>query len=172
MHSFFIRLARPEDARGIATVQSESWKFAYRGVFDEIAFQEPFDQKIKRWSRSLTSSKSQSVTFATLDDAGVVGFCTVGSWRHGNEQGCTELRALYVMPTHMGMGVGRALMNKAKAFARDQGADRMLVNVLDENGPARLFYEHHGMILRDDMSFPIRVGAKLYSQCTYECILI
>jgi predicted N-acetyltransferase YhbS len=51
-----------------------------------------------------------------------------------------ELDGLFVEPSHMGAGVGRALVEDAAKRASAQGADQLEVTA----GPARAFYERVG----------------------------
>jgi GNAT superfamily N-acetyltransferase len=47
---------------------------------------------------------------------------------------------LAVLPTHQGRGIGRLLLNRAEAFARDAGASELRVGVLSRNTTARRLY--------------------------------
>jgi GNAT superfamily N-acetyltransferase len=51
---------------------------------------------------------------------------------------------LYVRPSARGGGLARELMRAAAEYARDQGADHLELDVLENNEPARRFYERLG----------------------------
>lgn len=58
-----------------------------------------------------------------------------------DEQGIV---AMWVSASARGRGVGRALVEAALAEARARGARRVLLDVADDNGPARALYERAG----------------------------
>jgi ribosomal protein S18 acetylase RimI-like enzyme len=51
---------------------------------------------------------------------------------------------LVVLPWHRRMGIGRALLEGAEAFARANGASSIRIGVLARNGTARDLYIGHG----------------------------
>lgn len=55
-----------------------------------------------------------------------------------------EIEALHVAPGSHGRGIGRRLLAAALADLRGAGCARALLWVLEDNGPARAFYEHLG----------------------------
>ena len=71
-----------------------------------------------------------------------------------DEEGLVSLRregsrhyvvdVLYVRPEARGKGLGRELMRAAAEWARDQGADHLELDVLEDNAAARHLYERLG----------------------------
>jgi GNAT superfamily N-acetyltransferase len=55
----------------------------------------------------------------TLPDSAVIGFCTIGKPREFPDQFSYELRAIYLLKSHHGRGIGTALY--ASVF-RDLGS--------------------------------------------------
>jgi GNAT superfamily N-acetyltransferase len=59
------------------------------------------------------------------------------------------LEDLFVRPEHRGRGVGKALLLRVAAIARERGCGRMEWAVLDWNRPAIEFYESLGAVAMD-----------------------
>ena len=59
------------------------------------------------------------------------------------------LAELYVVPTHRGRGLGRALLQEAIAVARSRGADRMDLGTREQDVAARALYESLGFTNRE-----------------------
>ncbi|WP_372833795.1 GNAT family N-acetyltransferase, partial [Pontibacterium sp.] len=77
--------------------------------------------------------------------------------------GYGELYHLYLSPSCIGKGAGHKLFAHAIEHLKSKGAQGMLLWTLDGNGPAKAFYERHGMLLdggrRDD---PEWLGPDVY----------
>ena len=81
----------------------------------------------------------------------VVGFAlwfvSFSTWRgrHG-----IWLEDVFVLPSHRGLGVGRALLAELAAQCRRHGYARLEWSVLDWNEPARAFYRRIGAVPQDE----------------------
>ena len=90
--------------------------------------------------------RGAGVQFVALDDAGeVVGWCDVvrldqESFRHGWRLG------MGVLPAVRGRGVGRRLAEAAIAAAKEQGAERIELEVFASNTRAIALYERLGFV--------------------------
>jgi len=86
------------------------------------------------------------VLVARGGDGGVVGFVEFApetvSYRQDTERGVIE--NLYVREAHRGEGVGSDLLAAAEAELRENGAERICLDVLAPNEAARRFYARHG----------------------------
>jgi len=60
------------------------------------------------------------------------------------------LEDLYVRPEHRGRGVGRALLSRLAAIARERGCGRFEWAVLDWNAPSIAFYDSLGAAAMDE----------------------
>ena len=60
------------------------------------------------------------------------------------------LNDLFVGPTARGLGVGRALMDEARAHAVRTGAKRLTLETVVENEVARSLYESLGYVVADE----------------------
>lgn len=72
-----------------------------------------------------------------------------------------QIWALAVSPLAQGHGVGRQLVTEAGAVARDRGAERLTLNVLGTNAPARRLYERCGFTIEGVLCEQFRLGGQL-----------
>lgn len=63
--------------------------------------------------------------------------------------GAMELRKMYLAYSARGRGVGVALLDEAKAFARAAGAQKLVLDTTEQMKAAIAFYEREGFV-RDD----------------------
>jgi L-amino acid N-acyltransferase YncA len=139
-----IRRATAADARGIAEVHVGSWRHAYRGLLpDGFLDRLSVDEREASW-REAFRDRGAGV-FVAEEDGRVIGFASFGPSRDGDagpEVG--EIPAIYVDPTVVGAGVGRALLDAAIEAMREAGYRRATLWVLEANAHARRFYERAG----------------------------
>jgi putative acetyltransferase len=60
-----------------------------------------------------------------------------------------ELRKMYLRPAARGLGLGRRLLDIAIAWAREHGAERLVLDTAEQMTSAITFYEANGFV-RDD----------------------
>ncbi len=102
------------------------------------------DNWIRRWEGALTITPDyiiQHPTFAAVVDGEFVGFCALQL-----EAGAALLDNLWVLPSFMRRGIGRALFEHAEVIARASGAARLKI-VGDSH--AEQFYSRMGATLYD-----------------------
>lgn len=137
-----IRRATANDAAGIAKVHVDCWRATYRGmiaqdVLDRLSYETSENRMRAHFARS------DLFGFVAEDADRIVGFAFGGPETGGDVPLRGTLSALYVLPEHQRLGIGRELM---AAVARELAARdfrSMLVWVLAQN-PARRFYEGMG----------------------------
>jgi len=84
--------------------------------------------------------------WVALDGAGaLVGTCGLFPVAPGDY----EIRKMYLRASARGLGVGRALLDTCIAWAREQGARRLVLDTFEPMKDAIAFYEKHGFV-RDD----------------------
>jgi GNAT superfamily N-acetyltransferase len=77
------------------------------------------------------------------------------------------LRTLFVLPSHSGRAIGSALHDFALARLRKRGCTRAKLLTLEDNHPARRFYEKRGWYLNGETRVvpfppnPVDVGYSL-----------
>ena len=60
------------------------------------------------------------------------------------ERGDVYLGLLLLVPAARGAGLGSAILSEIQRFARQRGAARLLLGVIDDNARARAFWERQG----------------------------
>lgn len=93
--------------------------------------------------------ESPRYLFRVAEEGGqLVGYCKLGldvslEYDPGDKT-VVELKQLYLMATHQGVGVAQALMDWAIAEAEARDADEMILSVWAENARAQRFYHKYG----------------------------
>lgn len=108
------------------------------------------EQDLARWAPDLTvapRSIAGHPTFVIEIDGVAVGFCQLAV---GEEQ--AELEHLWVLPAHMGKGLGRALLRRACAELVNRGLDEM---VIDSDPNAEAFYLACGAVRTGAIPAPL-----------------
>lgn len=140
-----VRPAAMLDAPGIARVQHASWRSAYLGMLPhEILTGMDEAQGAAFWEAVLTRTRQFDTVLLAELERDVVGFVSFGPIRQRIPGYSGEFYALYVLPEAQGCGIGTGLMAQA---ARELVRQRWIgatVWVLEENQPARRFYERLG----------------------------
>jgi GNAT superfamily N-acetyltransferase len=139
-----LRDARPEDALSVARVHVRSWQVAYRGLLphDYLDALRPED-RMTHYDFGKIDATAPATIVAAFDDNTIVGFATAGP--SGADTPMTgELMALYVEPDAWGRGVGRRLIEEARARLHRSGFTDALLWVLVGNERAAQFYRRDG----------------------------
>jgi GNAT superfamily N-acetyltransferase len=89
-----------------------------------------------------TAIASEEVFVAAAPDETIRGFvhCGLEDGPLASRDDCGRIRALYVAPQHRTAGIGTRLLDAAEADLLDRGCNRLLVDVLAANEPARALY--------------------------------
>ena len=142
-----IRIAKVEDAFGIAFVHVRSWQVAYRGHMPD-QFLDGLDvgKRANMW-RELTQDPDKIIFVAEDQKANIVGFSALGPSRDADAKPVTaEVSALYVHPEKWQKGIGRALLSASLEQVRKREFDQITLWVLEANQRARSFYESFGFM--------------------------
>ncbi|WP_236060166.1 GNAT family N-acetyltransferase [Actinacidiphila acididurans] len=135
------------DIVAVSGIRVVGWKAAYDGILpqsylDRMTVEADAQERRRYFERP----KRGVVNLVAVDAQGtVVGWACVGPYRGtGSSATAGELYALYVQPSLIGSGIGRALLGAVHAHALAQGFESLLVWVLTDNATARHFYERAG----------------------------
>ena len=100
----------------------------------------------ERWCKRLSiPGACQLIAFLHGAPVGMAG-----SLRADDEPGTAVLVSMWVSPAERGNGVGDALVGAIEKWARDNGAARLLLEVVDSNHAARNLYRRNGFVDVDD----------------------
>ena len=107
-----VRPATGEDARAVAEVHVEGWRWAYRGqIPDAFIDGISVDEREVMWRDALDAGRAISVA---TDRGRIVGFAAIGPPDDDQApSGTGELHAIYLTSAFAGLGVGRALLTHA-----------------------------------------------------------
>jgi GNAT superfamily N-acetyltransferase len=138
-----IRVVKPDDALGIASVHVQSWHETYTGLVPQAFLDNlQVERRLAMWQQALASA-SNCIYVATAQDETIVGFASAGPAREMNDRFDAELYAIYLLKSHQGDGTGRALMQSTAVDLLRRGHRSLFLWVLAEN-KTRHFYAHLG----------------------------
>lgn len=142
-----IRRQTLADVAAVSQVRARTWRAAYDGIVPAAfldAF-EPTPELIARDEERFLGRGNQVHSFVAVIDEILVGFVVAGPDRDlGPPAG--EVWAVYVDPPYWGRGIGNQLLDIALRALREARRDPIALWVLEENRPARAFYEHAGFV--------------------------
>ncbi len=157
------RLAIPDDARAIAEVHVRSWRAAYRGVVaDEFLDSLDVDRRAEM-IEGVIRDESKGLLVAE-QDGHVAGFSMLAA---SYDEGWGEVLAIYASPDHWGVGVGYELMAASVEWLQEQGYQRAMLMVLENNPRARTFYERQGWSLGKRIRIE-NIGGRDLTEVRYE----
>lgn len=142
-----IRSARPEDAEGITRCHVGGWKVHYRGILPDTYLDAiDYEERLAIRKQALLEESRPGVENWVLEEDGRIrGWAATGPARDADLDDTTlELYAIYLDPTCVGRGYGRALMEHCLAAAIARGGTHMVMWVLTGNDRARRFYAAAG----------------------------
>jgi ribosomal protein S18 acetylase RimI-like enzyme len=141
-----VRTARPEDAADLARIYIESWQDTYAGVISHTLLGAmSLKGHTARWQTTIRGAGRNSGTVLVAQDAnfGPIGLCSLGAARDGGVGFEGEIYTLYVDPSFLGRGAGRALMAGAFDALKARQLRSCLVWAHARNN-ACFFYEAMG----------------------------
>lgn len=153
-----VRRATLDDALAIATIHVRAWQAAYQGIVD-AAFLDSLsvEEREARWRKNLT--EGASAMYVAEGPDGVIGWASVGRCRDPDATPAPgELWAIYVAPDRWHRGIGRALWARGRSHLAGDGFKEVVVWVLEDNRPARRFYEAVGFGVEPDRTKVIDIG--------------
>ncbi len=148
-----LRRATPADAETIAALHTASRATTYRGMLPDDYLDRVLPAEcLAEWRRKLLAQADgggqtllAEVTKMATTDGGsereAIGFACMSE---PDEQGSVYLDNLHARPDRKGGGLGTAMLDAATRWARERGARRMHLLVLEGNVAAIGFYEARG----------------------------
>lgn len=134
-----VRAARPGEEEQIVALYG--WLFAPPGT-------KPASWDERRAAvalREAIESHDAVVLVASLHDGPLVGLCTAYQDIHSVRFGYRAwIEDLAVDPDHRSQGVGKALLDAAKGWARERGATHLELDSAETRPDAHRFYEREG----------------------------
>lgn len=141
---FAVRPATVDDAAAISRVQACSWQTSYRGILpDEILDTMDPERRIPMRRALLREPSTFSLVAYDTTFGDVVGFCNAGPARREGPQ-VGELYEIYILDRAKRYGLGRELFDSVVEWCEEQAMRSLVIWVLENNHPARRFYEAMG----------------------------
>lgn len=85
-------------------------------------------------------ARLDTTVFVAREDGSAVA---MGALRR-HASGIAEVKRMYTMPSHQGRGLGRAILQRIEALAREEGFLRLVLETGSNFGAARHVYESEG----------------------------
>jgi len=118
---------------------------------------------MEQWKSRLSVSPvtHDSLALAAVADKSFIGLvsCVI----HTSDSKSAHLYQMWVSPNYRGMGVGTALIDRAKKWAASSGVRKLLLSVTTVNAEAFSLYQSIGFHPVGDLE-PLREGSSLQSQ--------
>jgi RimJ/RimL family protein N-acetyltransferase len=139
---YLIRPAKPSDASALIELgravgaEPEGWlitRAGRRSVGDE-----------RRYLKALRRHPDAAV-FVVEAPEGIVGRLSLARDPHPASRHVADL-GLMVASSHRGRGIGTALLEQARAWAREAGVRKLELHVFPHNEPAIALYERFGFV--------------------------
>ena len=138
-------MAGPADAAAIAVLHLESQRVAYGGIVPAELIEHPdLAQRTRDWEQTLAAAAGP--TYLLEAGGQLLGFCYVRPAPDADldPRITAEIANLHVTPQRRGHGHGSVLFEAARRWAVER-FQVLTLWVLEENRPARGFYEKLGM---------------------------
>ena len=140
-----LRRATNADAAAVGRIHVESWNVAYRGIMpDDVIARTDLAYRTKFWAVRIADPDWP--VFVMEERGKCVAFCQMIPSRDPDDDPAKvgHITSIHVLPQLRGAGHGRALMNHVVAEFVKRGFAALTLWVLEENHPARRFYERYG----------------------------
>ena len=139
-----VRSAVQSDAKAIASLHADSWRFAYRNAFtDQYLDQEATQDRLAFWQGRLQSPEPNQHVLVLVDRTALIGFVSVYTDHHP-EFG-SFLNNLHVAKEHLRQGHGSRLMSAVRDCCKlEAPSSPVYLLVLESNSRAQAFYARLG----------------------------
>lgn len=146
MHEILYRPATAGDAEAIAALHADSWRRHYRGAMTDAYLDGPIDaERLAVWTERLASGGEGLITIVAerVGDPELIGFAH--TILDDQPEWGALLDNLHVRFDLQGGGIGADLMARtAVALIDRRPGSGLFLWVLEQNTPARGFYERQG----------------------------
>ncbi|WP_203248146.1 GNAT family N-acetyltransferase [Sporosarcina beigongshangi] len=137
-----IRLMTAKDSAHVQHIARVTWYETYNGLIPEDIQKKFIDRS---YSNAMMLKRMEKSTVLIAECEGMpIGFA---NFTKKDEDGDSELTAMYILPSHQSIGYGEKLLKHALSML--SGAQQFFVYVDGRNSNGRAFYEKHGFELLD-----------------------
>ena len=125
-----------DDIAAVQQIAKITWNDTYEGIIP-ATIQELFIERSYS-SAMMMKRLEKTAVYVALHDDHIVGFA---NFTRVDEDGDSELTAIYMLPSHQHLGYGKKLLSEGLKNISD--ANQLLVYVESENQKGRAFYERN-----------------------------
>ncbi len=136
-----IRHMKQDDVFAISYVYEASWKYAYKGIIPEDYLKSITSGK---WVSSLNAKDRN--TLVLIENNQIIGTSSYGRSRFEKFKDMGEIISIYLLPQYIRKGYRKLLLNAVIDSLTALHYQKAFLWVLEENYPARRFYEKFGFI--------------------------
>lgn len=151
-----IRPATLDDVPGIARVNVDTWRAAYRDLIPaDVLDGLSYAQSEARWRSNITGHHARNCLHVALAGGAIIGYAGGGPERNGIDGYDGEIYALYVAADQQRQGIGQQLVRSVTQEMASLGLTSVLIWVLRDNQPGRRLYEKLGGVYVTEQPFNI-----------------
>lgn len=154
-------MTRYDNKLAISRVYEESWKYAYKDIIPQS-----FLNSIPTGNWASNLGKNGRKTLIMLENNEIIGTSSFCESRFPEFKGIGEIISIYLLPQYIGKGHGTALLRAEIDELKKSGYNEIFLWVLEENYPARKFYEKNGFI-KTDKFLDDNIGGKSLREIQY-----
>lgn len=138
-----IREATINDAARIAEIDVFSSRYAYKRILSEECLYKDLsvEARIPVYKKWITEKRFELNVYEDSDTGIIKGMMGIGLCEDDDKKEAFELHFIYVDPVFAGRGIGSEMLRLFEKKGKDKGCSEFVVWVLQENAPARKFYE-------------------------------
>ncbi len=162
---FTIRPMTPADASVVAALHAESWRTAYRGIYDDQWLDEHAGaNRQAHWARRFAAPTTTEAGLVAEQDGRAVGFAYLIA--DDDPTRGALLDNLHLVAAARGGGLGAALLRAVAGLAIARGWPPGLhLWVFDANDGACRFYERHGGRIVERVMYDPADGGSYPARC-------
>ena len=138
-----IREAAIDDAARIAEIDVFSSRYAYKKILSEECLYKDLsvEARIPVYKKWINEKRFELYVYEDSDTDIIKGMMGIGPCEDEDKKGAFELHFIYVDPDFTRTGIGSEMMLFFEQKGKDKGYPEFVVWVLEDNVPARDFYE-------------------------------
>ena len=148
---FGIRRVEQGDALTLASIQTSSWKTAFRGIIadNDLERLTNLDRATAMYHRLLAEEKGNGYIGEVDGKAHCIAYWD--SSRDADMPQYAEIICIHSLPDNWRKGFGTQMMNRVLSDIAQSGFEKVMLWVFAENARARAFYEANGFHPTDRM---------------------
>lgn len=163
-NSYYIRLNRLEDQKGMAKIKVDCWQDTYKNIIDQSYLDSlNYEIQTNKYIDSFDEYKNTVLVAEDVNTKKIIGYSCFST--EENEFADAELISLYIDKKYARRGVGSSLLRETIKELKKYNKKTMMLWCIKENKNAIKFYEKMGGIKAFDKM--AKIGNKVYQEYGY-----